>query len=130
MTGRTGKHWQTILADLALILFIVSASALKLGQVGPRVVEDTQSMALWSADPAGEPLDDWLAAQDADDRLQLVLNVDYRPGHEAVALRHAQRLMRQAGRRPVRLVLEVAPSERITASLHYDGTHLALTGAK
>jgi len=118
---RGGLGWQTMLADLALILFMVTAAAM--GQPAPRnaplatpdpapaplpCAAREEALALWRAAPGGPSLAAWLGAQAADPRQQLTISAVYPPGHLARALAEAGALARQAAAmgRQARLVIE------------------------
>lgn len=124
MSLRPGLFWQTILADLALILFIVSASSLDRPE--PRETagapQDTQTLAIWREAPDAPGLPQWLAQQQADSRTRLVLTIGHAPGERAEAWRRAARLAAQAGAmgQSARIVLEPGAPGMVHASLHYD----------
>ncbi|WP_052207951.1 hypothetical protein [Croceibacterium mercuriale] len=70
--------WQTMLADLALILFLVAASALDRPDAAPAPVSVTPPQvgtpaAIWRDKPDAPPLAEWLASEQRDPRLQLTL---------------------------------------------------------
>lgn len=115
-----GIAWQTMLADLALILFMVTAAAM--GQPpraasppprpeaasGPRPAGEP--VAVWRAGAGAMPLAAWLERQQADRRLLLTVTARYAPGGQAVALAQAGALAGEAGRmgREARIVIEAA----------------------
>jgi hypothetical protein len=116
--GQTG--WQTILADLALILFMICASALSVAE-GPAPAADKARAAPLRAPPShrpipsprrnrpsrwgcgaragAPPLAQWLADQAADPRLRLSIVVRYatRTGAREAALEQAAALGPQRG---------------------------------
>jgi len=126
--ARAGSGWQTVLADLSLILFMLSASALS--QAGDGTAERPVSrapspraepLAVWR-EAAGSPaLGDWLAAQAPDPRAQLTILAPYGPGGQTAALAQATRLAADAARAGVtaRVVVEPGAGET-TATLAYD----------
>lgn len=128
MIARAGSGWQTVLADLSLILFMLSASALSQAGDGAdaRPVPHTPSplaepLAVWR-EAAGSPaLGEWLAAQAPDPRAQLTILAPYGPGGQAAALAQATRLATDAVRAGVtaRVVVEPGAGE-ISATLAYD----------
>jgi hypothetical protein len=123
MIARAGSGWQTVLADLSLILFMVMAAAVSEvpaepaaqaiaphSQVLPALGEP---VALWRAGPDAPPLREWLAAAGADPQLRLTIVA---PAREAAT---AQALAAEAGR-PARIVLEAEARGPVLAALTYD----------
>ena len=132
MIVREGISWQTTLTDLALILFMISASALSeansehqraasktttAAQASPR----GEPLAIWRAAPGAPPLGAWLHEQPADPRQLLTILAPYRPGGQAAALALAARLAAEAGEqgRIARIIAEQG-SAPATATLGYD----------
>ncbi len=99
MITRKAPSWQLILADLALILFLVALSALaneaadtvqeppigptrqaeednasRSGQAAPQIAA---SQALFRSSPLGPTIDEWLAEQPADPRATLTIFAQY-----------------------------------------------------
>ena len=123
MNVRTGSGWQTVLADLSMILFMVTASAVgeapaqpPTGAV-PALPALGEPVALWREGPGAPGLSDWLASANADPRLRLTILAE--PARVDAALA----LARSAGR-PARIVIE-ANNQGITAALTYDQGGLA-----
>lgn len=116
MRARAGTGWQTTLADLSMILFLVSA-----GAVNQSPPPDTTAslpvvgdpVALWRAGRGGPSLAQWLAAQPVDPRQRLTIVA----APEAAA--EAQSLAREAGQ-PARVVLDPGQSAAPFAALSYD----------
>lgn len=148
MIARTvNGGWQTILADLALILFMVTAAALaNAGDApapAPRAAPspappagDVEPVALWRAGAGAPPIDRWLADAARDPRLGLTITVRYAPGRRAAALAQAQALAAAAGARAdsARIVVEPGDDAGAIAAVAYDaparaGTPLAHPGA-
>ncbi|WP_374414130.1 hypothetical protein [Novosphingobium colocasiae] len=121
MTSRNAIGWQTTLADLSLILFLITAAA-----AGHRVPRPThplasatrppearalaspraEPLAVWIAAPGAPPLGRWLDSQSRDPRQQVTVIVRYRAADGPLtALATADPLMRAAGQR-ARLVVE------------------------
>jgi hypothetical protein len=142
MMTRAAIGWQTMLADLSLILFMVTAAAMADAPPkaaprpapppppppAPAALADparAQPLAVWREAPGGLGLGPWLAGQQIDSREQLTITLHYPRGAQARALGEAQRLMEEAAARvpAARLVLEpagaAAPFEAL-ASLAYD----------
>lgn len=128
MIVRAGSGWQTVLADLSLILFMVTAAALQQAQdqparaavpippVAPPAL--AEPVALWRAAHDGPGLRQWLASQPVDPRLRLTI-VAHHAGDPARAGAAALALAREAGR-PARIVIEADGREGISAALTYD----------
>lgn len=126
MIARGAPAWQILLADLALILFIVTASALALGATAAAdTAQEAEPHAVMRAspDPSGEAeLRRWLAAYRADPREYLTLRVEYPPGRFAAAQVQAARLSALAaelGHTP-RLILEQSRVPRLEARFAFD----------
>ncbi len=129
--------WQTILADLALILFMMTAAALANAPDGP-LLPSTPKPAPQSQPPApsarGEPvgvwrdgpgspgLAEWLAQQARDPRLRVSILVRHLAGHEQAALARAEALVTTAGPRGAgaRIVIEPGREDGASVVLAYD----------
>ncbi len=124
MIARAGSGWQTVLADLSLILFMVTASALSPAESGAGAVQPSPNgapLAVYRAGPASPPLGQWLADQGGDARLQLTIVAQYAPGGLAEAFRIAGALARDAGASGVTARIVVEPGAGgVSASLAYD----------
>ena len=136
---RGGHGWQLIFADLALILFLLTLSALPAAEAtsGKRLAdtdarenealgvlkpEFAPAQALFRPVPGGPSLAAWLAAQAPDPRATLTIFAAHAPGDEAAAWRRAEALAaeaRQAGTR-VRTVITAGAGDDLYASLGYD----------
>jgi hypothetical protein len=136
---RGGHGWQLILADLALILFLLTLSALPAAEAtsgerladgearekdaqGPLPPEIAPAQALYRPLPGGPSLSQWLAAQAPDPRATLTIIAAHKPGGEAAAWAKAEALAKEArtaGAR-VRTIITTGPDEEIHASLAYD----------
>ena len=129
MIVRAGTGWQTLMADLSIILFMVTAAALS--QAGPGKANAGQGGTAPS--PRGEPiavyrtgagaptLGEWLDSQPHDERQLLTVVSTYTAGKQADALTRATRFAEDAARRKVltRVVVEPGPGDA-TATLAYD----------
>lgn len=118
MNARVGTGWQYVMTDLSMILFMITAAALRdapnaAPPVHQTVVALGDPVALWRAAPGGPDLAHWAAALPRDPRQRLTL---YAPLDGATA---ALGLARGAGR-PVRLVLEGEGGGAPYAALTYD----------
>jgi hypothetical protein len=137
--GRGGHGWQLILADLALILFLLTLSALpsaeaetgrRLASTDPRErslrqqqrAEVAAAQALFRPVPGGPALGEWLAAQQPDPRATLTIFAVHAPGREAAAWDRAQTLAAEARARGarVRTIITAGEADEIHASLAYD----------
>jgi hypothetical protein len=120
--------WQTILADLALILFMMTAAALANapdGPILPKAVKPGpaaktpplhppapsprgEPVAVWRNGPGAPDLGDWLAQQARDPRLRVSILVRHAVGQERAALGRAEALVAAAGKRGAgaRIVIE------------------------
>lgn len=117
MIARAGTGWQTTLADLSLILFLVVAAGASRrpsqAPAPPVLPAASEPVAVWRDLAGGPTLAGWLAHQGADPRQRLTL---FAPPQAA---ERAQALARLAGR-PVRLVLDPELAGRPYAALTYD----------
>lgn len=127
MILRAGTGWQYLLADLSLILFIVTAAALSqvddgagagtAGAVSPQ----GEPLAFYRAGPDAPPLGQWLHDQSADTRQQLTIVAQYAPGRQHEAMDHAERLAREAGEAGTSARIVIEPGQGGTsATLAYD----------
>jgi hypothetical protein len=138
-----GSGWQTILADLSLILFMVTASALANAPdapLGPDVPVShaapppppppvapsvrAEPVGVWRAGPDAPPLATWLNDVARDPRLRLTIAVHYAAGGRAGALYQARVLSEAAGPRAAdaRIVVEPGQPAGASATVGYDGT--------
>lgn len=137
--ARGGHGWQLILADLALILFLLSLSALPAAEaesgrrLAARAVQEqatrkaaqtevASAQALFRPVAGGPSLGDWLAAQAPDARATVTVFAFHKPGGEAGAWARAQTLAaeaRSAGTQ-VRTIISVGTADEVYASLAYD----------
>jgi hypothetical protein len=127
--SRTG--WQTTLADLALILFMITAASIAQRPDAGKAADSVpvgapaqgEALAIYRAAPGAPPLAAWLASQAIDERQNLTIIARYRPGEaaqaaqSAVALEHAA----AAAGRSARIVIEAGEVADLTAVLDYDG---------
>ncbi|MBB4858132.1 hypothetical protein HNO88_001446 [Novosphingobium chloroacetimidivorans] len=113
MIVKVGTGWQTLIADLSMILFMLTASAFARQDrvahatpvvAAPRAAPRTEPVAVWIAGEGAPPLRAWLAQQPHDPRQQVTITASYAPGAMAEALDQAQTLAREAG--DARVVVE------------------------
>ncbi len=128
MTVRHALPWQLILADLALILFLVSLAALaglranNIETQGSRDISVAAAQTLFRPSEDGVDISEWLATQDIDPRATLTVFARYSSADQAKSWRQAERLA-EAARAidvPVRVVLTPAERSDTYASLAFD----------
>lgn len=130
--ARMGTGWQTLMTDLSIILFMITAAAL--GQQQPATAgrkdgdgaaqtpsQRSEPVAVYRAVAGAPPLGDWLASQPRDPRQMLTIVSTYTDGRENPALELAAKLAHEAHGldQTTRVVIE--PGEGgATATLGYD----------
>ncbi|WDF73282.1 hypothetical protein [Novosphingobium sp. KACC 22771] len=134
---RSPVGWQTMLADLSLILFMVTAAAMadvpdrqtpshpSATAQAPAAPAISQPLAIWRPAPGGPELAQWLALQQADNRQLLSITLRYPPAAQGEALRLAAQLAASAGGpgARARIVIEPVASAigvEAVAALAYD----------
>ncbi len=125
MKARAGTGWQTLFADLSIILFMVTAAAVvPAGEAASTIAaasERSAPLAVYRSEPGAPPLGEWLAGQSTDTRQQLSIVAHYAPGGQAAALAAAQALLHQARGASAQARLVVEPGAGgITAALAFD----------
>lgn len=129
---RTGAaSWQVTLADLSLILFMVTLAGISVsgkdspaGLAPEAAPEAAPIQALYRSTGAAAPdFGDWLAMQQVDDRMTLAIHIQHPAGDQAWALAQAQRMMAviQTAAIPYRLQIEPGRRRISYASLGFDG---------
>lgn len=146
--GGHGHGWQLILADLALILFLLTLSALPAAEadagrgLAARAVQEktaretarpeiAAAQALFRPIAGGPPLSAWLAGQTPDPRATLTIFAVHTPGKEREAWSRAEALAteaRAAGAR-VRTIIAAGKEPDLYASLAYDAPLDGASGA-
>lgn len=128
VTGRV-TGWQFILADLALILFLLALTALPIdapGAAGARGAPTdpmiAPAQALYRPVPGGPGLGRWLADQPHDPRATVTIFARYAPGGERGAWDAAEALAREAAISglAVRTIISDGEQPDLYASLAYD----------
>lgn len=125
MIARIAGGWQTTMADLALILFIVSIAGLQnIQEAEPAgaLPARGEPLAIYRASESAPPLGQWLAEQAPDARQRLTIVARYRAGGADAAARRALQVAEEAdaaGHSP-RIILEQGEGPEIVASLAYD----------
>ena len=134
MISRPSSGWQTVLADLSLILFLSSFAALSQAGEGknaaPGPSPRAEALSVYRAGADAPSLEQWLADQQSDPRQLLTIVSTYRDGEQESAMAAAWALAEQAGGvgRKARIVVE--PGERnISATLAFDQPAEALAHA-
>jgi len=131
--------WQLILADLALILFLLTLSALPAAEAesGHRLAERdardkdarpavkpeiAAAQALFRPVAGGPSSTEWLASQPRDPRTTLTVFARYQPGEEAKAWTRAKALASaaQTSGVMVRTIITAGDETDLYASLAYD----------
>jgi hypothetical protein len=124
--------WQTILADLALILFMMTAAALANAPDGPLLPKAPpppaaasargEPVGVWRDGPDAPDLAAWLAQQARDPRLRVSILVRHVRGQERGALLRAEALVAAAGARGAgaRIVIEPGREDGASVVLAYD----------
>ncbi len=118
-----GSGWQVVLADLSMILFMITAAAVAEAPpdspaptalaAKPSLPALAAPVALWQGGAGAPPLADWLKTQPADPRLRLTIVAPLDRAEAALALSRA------AGR-SARIVLESDLAGPPVAALTYD----------
>lgn len=126
---RQSQSWLMTLADLTIILFIITAA--DLSRADARVTETAQSVAaIATAEPVAifrpghGSLAAWLAGQPADPRQQLTIIVRHAKGDQAASMGKGMALLEQAQQagRYARMVVEEGEHSEIAAYLAYDAS--------
>lgn len=87
--------WAIMLADLALILFIVTASYAGGGNPSGSPA-DPIPQAIYRASPEAPPIADWIAAQELGKGANLQITIGYDPAHPETAMSAAAALLAEA----------------------------------
>lgn len=127
MIERGAQGWQLILADLALILFLVTLTALvNSSSVERAATADAPfvapAQALFRPTPRGPTLPEWLAEQPRDPRTTLTIIAKHNAQDRDLMWQNAQVMAAStAGSEvPVRVVITAAQESDLYASLAYD----------
>lgn len=121
MKARAGTGWQYVMTDLSLILFMITAAALRdtpsAGPVrtAPAVPAEGEPAALWRSGAGSPPIAAWLADAGRDPRLRLTIYAS--PAGVEAALRLAGE-----GGRAARIVLDPDLTAAPYAALTFDRT--------
>lgn len=134
IASNTRIGWQTTLADLALILFMVTAAAMAEKPdaadaaaepvvAGAPVPAGGEPLAIYRVAPNAPPIGEWLASQPRDPRQHLTIVARHAGGDAADAARGALALAKEAAAagRDARIVIEPAERGDLIAVLDFDG---------
>jgi hypothetical protein len=125
MISKVGIGWQTTIADLALILFAITASAVKSpgAAKSPQTSANVPSLSRWNSSTDGIDFEDWLATQQADPRATLVITAHYSPSQRGELWETANKNEETARIhfQQVRTVLAPAIKTSLSAVVVYDG---------
>jgi len=91
-----GAGWAIMLADLALILFIVTASYAGGDHATASTEPDPIPQAIYRASPEAPPIADWIAAQGLGKGARLQITMGYGPAHPETAMSAAAALTAEA----------------------------------
>lgn len=122
IASRQGRSWQTIIADLALILFMVTAAAMQRG--GERKTHAAlplhgEPLAVYRPAEGAPHLRQWLEDQAPDERQRLTIVSRYADGNEQKAARAALALAAEVAV-PARIVIEPSEATEVLAVLAFD----------
>lgn len=122
IAGKHSKSWQVIIADLALILFMVTAAAMKRDREelanDPLPVRG-EPVAIYRKAMGAPPVRQWLADQAPDARQRLTIVTRHAPGKAEDAASAALALAAETGR-PARIVIEPSGRSELLAVLAFD----------
>ena len=113
MIPRAGSGWQTVLADLSLILFMVTAAGISESGAEGSAPALAEPVAQWRGGTGAPDLAAWLAAQASDPRQQLTIVAPPAAAEAALAL------AKRSGR-PARVLLDPRFAGPPLATLAYD----------
>ncbi len=139
-TPRTG--WQTLVADLSIILFMVTAGALSrsatppappaarhltpppsMATLAPSLPSEGEALAVYREVSGGPTLATWLGGQRIDPRQQLTIVLRYHAGDEALVPSRFATLFRATAKARVRTRIMAQPGDGpTTAGLAFDIT--------
>ena len=127
MIVRAASGWQTVIADLALILFLITAQAVgKKPATQSQAEEERQPPASSSAlavhrPKQGESVREWLVASTTDQRQMATISVGYTQEKRAEALSEAERLLAEADSAgvPARLIATPNATDDVVITVDY-----------
>lgn len=128
----TSSRWQTVIADLSLILFLVAASALEdqpeelasvLAANAPMNAEPVDiALTIWSDAPGSVALGEWLAEQAPHDGQRLSITITYSAGRLAEAIARANETQQATGDAgaDARIIIAEGQADRVQVRLVQD----------
>lgn len=126
MTNQSGQSWHIAFADIALILFLLTATALAREEDLARqgVPASGTASAIFDARARDEDFAQWLSENVSDDRQKVTITLHHSGSLEASQFRRAATLADMAAARniPHRIVIEPADKDRLLAVLAFDGS--------
>lgn len=122
---RLSNGWYVMLADLALILFMVTAQAVHEGDTVPvagnPLPAEATPIGIYRPGNGAPDLRQWLAAAGRDERMRLTVIARHTGDDSAAAARAAAALAHDAGEGSrARIVVEPADKDEVLAVLAYD----------
>lgn len=134
MKSRAMSGWQMVTADLALILFIITASAVESGDVLPSVEEEVTAEVQADRQPAiGNPvaiyrsqsdvaLSEWLADQDIDPSQTITVWIEFAPDESALQLASAAAILEdiEAAGHEARILATPADTSDLSVVIAHD----------
>ena len=137
MSPQPGTNWQLMLADLSIILFLATFSAMAHGSAKPAKAPApaarakveapappvvAEPIALWRSGGGAPPLGEWLKGQQIDGRMKINVHGAYSAGHRDTVLAEATDVTADPAlaAKPVRLILEPAEADSVTVTLSFD----------
>ena len=131
MIMRSAHGWQLILADLSLILFLVTLTALVSSSSDEAQSRGSEpyvapAQALFRQVEGGPGLSEWLAEQAADPRAALTIIARHGAGDRDAVWQEAEALAQSAEDKgvAVRVVITKGEASDVYASLAYDAPEL------
>lgn len=128
---KASHSWLMTLADLTIILFIITAADLSRADASVKAtaqsvatVATAEPVALYRPGAHAGTLGAWLASQPADPRQQLTILVRHLKGDQAAQLGKGMALLEEAQAigRDARLIVEEGEHSEIAAFLAYDAS--------
>lgn len=129
MIGQAGQGWATTLADLSIILFMITAADLSNAEIvrdgladREQEVAAAEPVAIYRPGGGALSLRDWLAGQPDDPRQRLTIVVRYMGTESSVAIGDGLRLASdaEATGREARIIIEKSDRSETAAILAYD----------
>ncbi len=122
--------WQTVFADLSIILFMTTALAVNEGlpakAAPPHAPVDRGEavpVAVWRKTAGGEPLDHWLADQGRDPRIRFTFIVQHK---NAAGPQEKLMALAQMTGRETRIRFEAGTTNDVIAIARYEGVDAGL----